>query len=165
MRVKEDLLRNGFPVDALLSGQIFHDTVAGDDADEFVFVIHDGDEVLHQCILQKLFHVGGNAGCGKLLCLHDLGESDIFKVAQTNGSVIAFLDDVPKEITLARDAYIGAVPLDDRDGSVAGAAHLFKTLPQSAVMVQKSDIVFRCQEKSCVHGETHSSFLYVHHNR
>ena len=63
----------------------------------------------------------------------------------------------PEEITLADGTDISAIPGDDRDHFVAVVTHLFQSLTESTVVVEKGRTVLGEQKISYVHAA--ASFL------
>lgn len=144
--------RRGF----FLLCQIPDDGAAGDNADETVEIVHHGNKVVADDVVQQFVQGSGNADRGVFLKnVPDVEPLQVLDGAGAGGALVG--NEPPEEVSLADGSHVLALPVDDGNGAEAVVPEFFQALTHRVVVVKEGDAVFGDQEIRNIHD--HASFL------
>lgn len=143
----------------VITGVVSDNIFAGNDTDETIEVIYNGDEVLVHGIVQQFFHGDGDAD--RRVAVFAENVADVQMLHGTHGTALLRVGVIgeksPEKITLADCAYVLSVTGDDGDGGITMVPHFLQSLTKCEVIIKVSDIAFGNQKISNIHWA--SSFL------
>ena len=117
----------------ILFEAVFQDAAAGDDADEIVLVVHDGDEVLVGGDGDEVLHARVRAhGLYRAPRRSDLGDGVFLGLPDVHDAEPL---ERPEQIALGDDALIVPLRVEDGQRGIAGVFHALHRLPQRGIRV------------------------------
>ena len=127
---------------------VFEDGASGDDADEGVFVVDDGDEVLICGDEDEIFDARVDADGVNFAAGENFGDEVVLGLAQVHDAQAL---ERPEKVTLGQYAAVAAVFIENRQSSIAGIFHTFHRLTQGGAGFNVGTQRLRRQEKQNVH--------------
>lgn len=100
---------------------VFEDGASGDDADEGVFVVDDGDEVLICGDEDEIFDARVDADGVNFAAGENFGDEVVLGLAQVHDAQAL---ERPEKVTLGQYAAVAAVFIENRQSSIAGILSL-----------------------------------------
>lgn len=122
----------GLIVGEKLFHAIMDDGASGDEADEGILIVHDGDEILTACALDEVVHGCGDADGDIVALAGDLGDAVRFRLAHIH---IAHIFHCPEDIALRERAAVFATLIEDRERGITDDLHFFECLPNGVIII------------------------------
>lgn len=127
---------------------VAHDGTAGDDANEGVAVINDGDKVLLAGPGDQVLHGGGDGNGDIIPPVGYLHNAVIFRIPQVQTTQVL---QRPQQIPLRQGAAIFALLVQDGQGRIAGTFHPLQGLAHGIIIFQIGTAALWRQKKQNIH--------------
>ncbi len=122
--------------------EIAQHALTGYDAHKGAAVIYNGNEILRHDPLNKLIRLCRDLDGRISVGVQNIGYLQPLALAQTRS---AYIDYSPKQVAFADRTDIRSLLIYDRDHGIAVSAHLFESLTECVVCLQKCDSALRRQ--------------------